>query len=337
MYILLLLLLSLYNVNGLLCVDHGKHEIDINKFPEELFKFANTTVNNTLVGRCCVSIEPNFQSQQMVILYHGNNMLDELCVSINIRTEIFFSSVRLHSNTSFTYVCSSNDYCDREYVEYWSKWLFKISLTQLKNNTQEMFKTSDNGDYESSMCYNMNKNENCSSHICYALYDNDKTIAKCAQQREIPYAMIRLPQASSAVLQLLKTVVVIIDTTIDKIPIPDSGNSLDTIKYKYKLRHAVSYFCTFNGCNSASISTAIAEQIKKNYDVQQMLDFIPSNLDKTTLVPITHSNPKTESSTQIIDTTYSTSTKMTNGTNRLISRSIIAFIFIYIYSSLLIN
>lgn len=90
MYALLLLLLFTCNTNGLLCVRNGTYKNEIGKFTDELFKLANTTVNNSRIGKCCVNIELTLSDQTMKISYHGDTILDTMCDSINLHIEFMF-------------------------------------------------------------------------------------------------------------------------------------------------------------------------------------------------------------------------------------------------------
>jgi hypothetical protein len=137
MHFLLFLLFLIFpsHINGLFCVANGKYENDIGKFTDALYQLANFNVDNTLIKVCKVTVTLKHQERKILIEYHGNRNINSL--TNNFQTEFLYSETSVVTLNIFTYVCSSNDYCDQQYIENWSQNLFNINLIQLQNNIQK--------------------------------------------------------------------------------------------------------------------------------------------------------------------------------------------------------
>lgn len=342
--LLLLLLVLPYNVNGLLCLAKGKYTNNIGNFTNALYELANKTVNNTLIKKCMIIIELYPKMRKMVINYFGDNITDELPDSISLFTLFFFSTSADLTASTLTYVCSSNDYCDRTYVENWSQWLFNINFIEYQNDIKEFFRTNDNDNYPSNTCYNMTKIEECSTSICYSLNNKGKVIAKCAEMDIIP-STIKLLIKNMAWEKIVNVTIL---TTITMENFWQKDNSIHSDQYKHQLNHSISYFCGFNQCNSPTISEGLTNKINMIYDVKKMLNFVISTQDETNLLSITHSTStemtdsanqfySMQGETNFIPITHSTSTEITDSGNQYYSISFIVFIFIYILRCLFIQ
>jgi len=320
MHILLLLLLLLvlpYNVNALLCVAKEKYTNNIGNFTNALYELANKTVNNTVIEKCMIIIDLYPKMRKMEIDYFGDDITDELPDSISLFTQFLFSTSADLTVSTLTYVCSSDDYCDRTYLENWSQWLFNINFIQYQNDIKDFFRINDNDDYPSNSCYNMTKIEECSTSICYSLNNKGELIAKCAEMDIIPLT-IKLLIKNMAHQKMVNVTIL---TTIKMENFWQKDNSIHSDQSKHQLNHSISYFCGFNQCNIPNISQGLTNKINMIYDVKKMLNFLISMQDETTFIPITDSN----------------STEMTDSANQFYSMSFIVFIFIYILHCLFIQ
>jgi hypothetical protein len=349
MRVLLLLLLLPYNLDGLSCVANGKYQGSINdygknQFTEELDKLAQRTVNNTRIERCHITITLDYTQRKFIIQYHGNNITDKVPVTMSLQTKFQFSYGSSEVNNTFTYVCSSDDYCDLNYIKNWSQWLFIIDFSQLKNQLNDILRSCDNNDYNSSMCYDTNKVKQCPSHICRAVHMNNGTTTQCVEKGQIPESISLLissklkeklellgslkpaellefleeaklcglvQQFGLAVIQQVLTsplAAVILGSLISTLPLdrilsemkpsiviiettvitPNFLNESNSDQEKHQLSHTISYFCSFNQCNSPPIYTMIFDQIEKDFNVTGMLDFLSPN-NTTSLINSTTS------------------------------------------------
>jgi len=321
----LLLFLFPYGLDGLLCVANGTYKNTIGQFTDAFYELENTTVDNTLINVCQVTITLNQKGRKMEIEYHGDQIINNPSDSISLVTETFFSTGIPAIENTLIYVCSSVDYCDRLYIENGSKWLFNINFNESQIDIKLFFDRNNNDDYSSKTCFHMNKVKQCSTPVCYSSTSKDEVIAKCLEKDELPKDMklLSLPIVDSTVLSKLKMIRLRIITTIMMENFWQENNNIQSYQSKHELNHNISYYCTFNECNSPTISEALKNEINIKYDVKQMLDFISSSTqNETDFISISPSN--------------STSTEIPDGTNRFDSMSIIDFLFICILHCLFI-
>jgi hypothetical protein len=165
----------------------------------------------------------------------------------------------------------------------------------------------------------MSEVELCSSSACYSSTNKDEVIAKCAERHEMSNVM-RLIYSDAAEFLKSKVILLTINTIIMMENFWQEHNNIHSYQDKHQLNHNISYYCTFNQCNSPTISEGLKNEINIKYDVTKMLDFILSTQNETAFTWITPSN----------------STEIADGTNHFDSMSIIAFVFIYILHCLLI-
>jgi hypothetical protein len=311
MNILLLLEIFIfpYYIDGLLCV---ADKTSIDQFTDEL---TNTSVNNTIIERCKVTIMLD-NAQKMIIKYSRDDIIHQTSDFINLFTQFFFiKNISLSGNT-LTFVCSSEDFCDQKYIENWSQWLFNISFINIKNDLRQYFQSIDNNEYSSSICYHMNNVDLCPSRICYSSNYKNQIINKCAEKDELTISMKLQASMGEAALKLTKMINLTIET---KIFTNDLWGNINLTLIP-QLNHKISYFCAFKQCNDPSISTGIVDKIKSIYHLEDMLNFVNEEMISKSM---NHSTSTTIS--------YSTSTEKTNNANRVYSMSFIAFVIIIIF------
>jgi hypothetical protein len=326
----LLLFLFPYGLDGLLCVANGTYNNTIGQFTDALYQLTNTTVNNTLINACQVTIRLDQNAQTMEIEYHGDKIINKPSDSISLVTKMMFSMGKPSTYNNLSYVCSSVDYCDRVYIENGSQWLFNTSFNQSQYDIKYFFGMNDNDDYSSKTCYHINEMNECSTPVCYSSTSKDEVIAKCAEKHEVPMEMKLLISLNALTLSKLKTILLIINTTVMMENFWQEHNNIHSYQDKHQLNHNISYFCIFSQCNSPTISEGLKNEININYDVTKMLDFILSTQNETAFIS------STQNETAFTWITPSNSTEMPDSTNRFDSMSIIAFVFIYILHCLLI-
>jgi hypothetical protein len=203
MYTLLLLLIFPYGFNGLSCVANGKRDGYINdnsteQFEKALNELAHQTVDNTHIGRCQVIIYFRYNHQKFSIEYRGNNITSQLSDTLNLRTEfqftqLLFNSIDVHN--TLTYVCSSGDFCDLIFIEYWSQWLLTTNFTQLANQLDSLLATRNHSNDKSIACHVTDKKEPCSSRICQAVHKESETTTQCAEKDQLPDSLTSVGSA----------------------------------------------------------------------------------------------------------------------------------------------
>lgn len=263
MYILLLFISFSYHINGLLCVVNGIYENDIGKFTDALYQLAKETVNNTKI-----IVTLKHQERKILIKYYGNSYLDD---TNNLQRKFLYLEKSVDTKNIFTYVYSTNDYCDRQYIENWSQYIFNISLIQLQIN--------DNHTTKSYICYQIDIIKNCFTHISYGI----ETITNCALFN-IPSEMMEVLQSVLSVKSPKKMVLTNIETALTNIDLFYDDKNMYLNQNKYKFYHKISYYCSFNKYNSPSILKDIKNEINLIYDVKKILSLITSTQNQTNLI-----------------------------------------------------
>jgi hypothetical protein len=114
----------------------------------------------------------------------------------------------------------------------------------------------------------------------------------------------------------MKTTIVILDTVVSNINPSDKIKGNYFGRTGYLLNSTISYFCTFDMCNSPSISTVINDIVEKNYNITGIINSF-SNRTETIVEPV-------ESTADIILTTST----ITGRSNRSNSMSILGLIIL---------
>jgi hypothetical protein len=394
MYILALLLLFPYGLDGLSCIANGKDEGYVHNYGTEAFKkklniSAQKSVNNTDIGRCRVIIQLKPVEQAFTIIYLGNNVSSESLDTLNLRTEFEFAESSLNMSViqnTLSYVCSSGDFCDLQYIENELSELFNVKFSQLANLLNNVFERKNSGYDESITCY-PDQMEVCSTQLCHAAFFRHKTTTRCASISEMPQLqellvlfetiraggvlqfidspemlevfqnpeylslLITSPELSellpsSVLLELpklikffqspeliklfqspeelkrlhpwamMKITIVVLDTVVSNINPSDKIKGNYFGRTGYLLNSTISYFCTFDMCNSPSISTVINDIVEKNYNITGIINSFSNGTEIIV--------ESVESTTDIILTTST----ITGRSNRSNSMSILGLIIL---------
>ncbi|CAF3655309.1 unnamed protein product [Rotaria socialis] len=174
--IILLLLVSVQNLNALLCYSKGsfyfsRHTFNWNDFSSILFNIKNEVIANNSICNVRITIDYNGDRNNYVVIKFGSPT-HQHNTNIEFGSTIFFHKNDILSIVSyFDYSCSSGDFCDRIFLNNWAKRLLNSNDNSLHTSFTSLWKTSHSS---TSICNAKQATNECTSHLCFNVYDELK-------------------------------------------------------------------------------------------------------------------------------------------------------------------
>ncbi|UJR20164.1 hypothetical protein I4U23_023296 [Adineta vaga] len=224
--ILLLILISLQNICSLLCITNSSLEISRTELLsthnsstfQQLYNKTIFSYKKNSVCHVTIYIEYNIANSNITIDFGETTNLTENYISF----ETWFPLTKEHNPVTSTidFTCSTNNLCDRMFIEKWIHWLAKIKHEIIQMNLIYLLTFGNH----SSRCDIAGKSTDCSSGICIAEYT----------------AMRNYSVLGAGCID---------DLDLNTIDLSMKMESIDFRSIEYK---TVQYICTRDNCNDES-------------------------------------------------------------------------------------
>ncbi|CAF2893156.1 unnamed protein product [Rotaria sp. Silwood2] len=176
LFIVLIGFLNIYYVTNLSCMSNDIFTISRNEILSSnglftLEKFSNKTTNSTIKNNICyVKILIDYDQIDGYVTIQFKQNINYTVNKLTFETSFLFNEYNDSIINSIEYSCSSDDLCDKKFINRWIRWIIDINYVQLKNQ----FINITTFDIQSNRCYIVSgKITECSNFMCS---NNYKTI-----------------------------------------------------------------------------------------------------------------------------------------------------------------
>ncbi|CAF3452076.1 unnamed protein product [Rotaria sp. Silwood1] len=187
-FILLINFLNIYYVDNLICISNDLFKISLKEIRSSnesftLEKLTNKTTDSNIKDNLCsvkILIDYNEIDSDVTIQFKQN--INYTVNKLTFETNFLLSEYNDSIISSIEYSCSSDDLCDKAFINRWIRWFTGINYGQLKNK----FINLTTFDVQSNRCYIVSgKIIECSHVMCFNPYTSILNYDDCLLNQSI--------------------------------------------------------------------------------------------------------------------------------------------------------
>ena len=177
---ILLLLISVRNLYGLACYSNMSLDFSRNEFNWNNFSSILSIVENQItstISLCHVRITVDYYSDNnnYVNIKLGSPLKHHHHTHIEFGSTVNFYQSQIQSVVSYLdYTCLSRNFCEKIFLKTWPKLLLNALDNPLHTSLISLWKSPSS---PSNVCNPNQVTEQCSSHLCFIVYDQLKNLS----------------------------------------------------------------------------------------------------------------------------------------------------------------